>query len=86
MDPLDSDPLPHAVYVRVERQVLVRLPVSGGVLFTIRTYVSDIRNVPLDHRPALLASLAPEANSTPLSKHQKAVYGPLIRGIYSAVD
>lgn len=39
----EGDPRPHrpgaAPYIRAERQCLVRMPVSGGVLFTIHTFV-----------------------------------------------
>jgi hypothetical protein len=68
--------------VRVERQVLLRLPQSGAVLFTIRTYVSNVLDVPMEHRSPLLDALELENHLTPISKHQKERYGPLIRGMY----
>ena len=75
--------LPHSLYVRVERQVFVRLPQSGAVLFTIRTYVSNVLDVPMEHRAPLLDALEFENTSTPISKHQKERYGLLIRSLYS---
>jgi len=70
--------------VRVERQCLMRLAGgSGGVLFTIRTYVYNVLDVPAEHRCALLASLDPDSRTTPLSRHQKEDFGPRIRAAFA---
>lgn len=45
-----------SLWLRVERQTLRRLPVSGGVLFTIRTYVYPLAQVA--HKPGVAADLA----------------------------
>jgi hypothetical protein len=50
--PMVSNQLPHNIYVRTERQILTRLPISGGVLFTIRTYIQNLLDVPAEHRSA----------------------------------
>ncbi|MUL36837.1 heme-dependent oxidative N-demethylase family protein [Gloeocapsopsis dulcis] len=44
------------LWLRVERQTLRRLPVSGGILFTIRTYVYPLKSVVSD--PAIASQLA----------------------------
>ncbi len=46
-----------ATYFRVERQTVRALPASGGVVFTIRTYVAPLEEVLADH-PGLAARLA----------------------------
>ena len=40
--PRPAPPPPDGMYLRVERETLRRFPVTGGVLFTIRTYVTPI--------------------------------------------
>lgn len=45
-----------SLWLRVERQTLRRLPDSGGVLFTIRTYVYSLAQVAAD--PAVAAQLS----------------------------
>jgi hypothetical protein len=77
--PLPETRLPHEIYVRVERQALLRLPRSGGVLFTIRTYQQNIANLPRHAQKAMLATLDPTSSTTPLTAHQKAIFGDRIR-------
>jgi hypothetical protein len=77
--PLPETRLPHEIYVRVERQALLRLPRSGGVLFTIRTYQQNIANLPRHAQKAMLATLDPTSSTTPLTAHQKATFGDRIR-------
>ena len=79
--PLPATSLPHSLYVRVERQVLLRLPHSGGVLFTIRTYQQDVGTFARHHRSELLAALDPNSRSTPLSGHQKEAFRERVRDI-----
>ena len=45
------------VFLRVERQTLRRLPVSGAVLFTIRTYVNELGTLAPRARADLAATL-----------------------------
>jgi dimethylamine monooxygenase subunit A len=40
--PRPADPPPHELYLRVERETLRRLPRTGCILFTIRTYVTPV--------------------------------------------
>ena len=40
-----ADSAGHSLWLRVERQTIRRLPVSGGVLFTIRTFVYPLSQV-----------------------------------------
>ena len=42
------DPVPDALYLRVERETLRRFPETNAVLFTIRTYVTPIPSVARD--------------------------------------
>ena len=72
--PLPQNGLPHAIYCRVERQALLRLPESGGVLFTIRTYRQRVDTIPRRHHAALLAALDPERQTTPLAPARKREY------------
>jgi hypothetical protein len=51
------------LWLRTERQTLRRLPLSGDILFTIRTYVRPLRDYVGEHAPALadaLRNLPPE--------------------------
>jgi dimethylamine monooxygenase subunit A len=52
-----ADAVGRLLHVRVERQTLRLLPASGGVLFTIRTYVGALEDV-VGTSPALAADLA----------------------------
>ena len=52
--PMPGNGLPHEIYMRVERQALIRLPESGAVLFTIRTYRQNVQDIPREHHAALL--------------------------------
>ena len=78
--PLPITGLPHSIYVRSERQCLMRLPISGGVLFTIRTYRMGLDDVSSERgRSGLLASLEMSSHATPLSNDQKETYGERVR-------
>jgi hypothetical protein len=46
--PRPADPGPDDLFLRVERETLRRMPVTGAVLFTIRTYVTPIPDVAAD--------------------------------------
>lgn len=46
--PRPVEPAPVEMFLRVERETLRRFPVTGGVLFTIRTYVTPIPAVAAD--------------------------------------
>ena len=52
--PMPGNGLPHEIYMRVELQALIRLPESGAVLFTIRTYRQNVTDIPREHHAALL--------------------------------
>ena len=53
----DDDPSIERHFLRVERQTLHRLPVTGGVVFTIRTYLLPITEIAQeDYVPGRLAS------------------------------
>lgn len=52
-----------ALYLRVERQTLHRLPVCGGALFTIRVWLSPLESLRRD--PARLAAFASAWASAP---------------------
>ncbi|KAL3773786.1 hypothetical protein ACHAW5_002994 [Stephanodiscus triporus] len=82
--PVPSTGLPHSIYVRSERQCLMRLPSSGGVLFTIRTYRMGLDDVPSRSRMGLLAAFEANSTATPLSNHQKATFGERIRSRFGA--
>ena len=45
------------VYIRCERQCLVRLPATGAVVFTIHTYVVDAGSVTPEDLSALRAAV-----------------------------
>ena len=82
--PVPSTGLPHSIYVRSERQCLTRLPRSGGVLFTIRTYRVGLDDVPERSRGGLLASLETTSNATPLSNRNKELFGDRVRSRFGA--
>ena len=44
-EPLSLQNAPDRLFLRCERQTLTRLPKTGGVLFTIRTYSRTLRDV-----------------------------------------
>lgn len=52
------------LWIRVERQTLRRLAVSGDILFTIRTYVHPLRV--LEEEPAIAKNLAEALQQIPL--------------------
>lgn len=52
---------PEGYFLRVERETLRRLPQSGGILFTIRTYINPIGDVP----PEAAARLADALDALP---------------------
>ena len=53
--PRAADPRPGEHHLRVERETLRRMPLTGCVLFTIRTYVCPIGTVPCPDDAAALA-------------------------------
>ena len=63
---------------------MLTLPRSGGVLFTIRTYQQNIANLPRHAQKAMLATLDPTSSTTPLTAHQKAIFGDRIRAEFRA--
>eukprot|EP00929_Paragymnodinium_shiwhaense_P112109 TRINITY_DN80367_c0_g1_i1.p1 TRINITY_DN80367_c0_g1~~TRINITY_DN80367_c0_g1_i1.p1 ORF type:complete len:392 (+),score=57.40 TRINITY_DN80367_c0_g1_i1:200-1375(+) len=74
--PVPDTGLPHALHLRVERQGLVRLAKSGAVLFTIRTYMQAVEDIPQQLRGPLIAELRDSAGlKTPLGRHHKDKYG-----------
>jgi hypothetical protein len=77
--PLPFTGLPHTIYVRSELQVLTRLQISGGVLFTIRTYRMRLDDIACHRRAALLAAFEFESTTTPLSRKQKEKFGDRVR-------
>jgi hypothetical protein len=66
---IDADPLltpetaPDRLFLRVERQTLLRLPLSGAVLFAIRVHVYPLRRVLA--LPGVAADLAAAIQSLP---------------------
>lgn len=50
----EADVQPNAGYVRSERQSLVKLPVSGAVVFSIHTYLVKLENLTLKERQAVI--------------------------------
>lgn len=44
-EPITLENAPERLFLRCERQTLTRLPKTGGVLFTIRTYSRTLREV-----------------------------------------
>ena len=81
--PMPTNGLPHSIYIRIERQALIRLPRTQAVLFTIRTYQQNVADVLRQHRAALLATLEPSSKRTPLSADQKDEYAKRIRSIFA---
>ena len=77
--PMPDNGLPHEIYMRVERQALVRLPASGAVLFTIRTYRQNVLDIPKEHHAALLRSLEADDKTTPLAVSKKDTFRERIR-------
>ncbi len=51
------DPQRPSLFLRVERQVLVGLPAVNGVLFAIRTYLTDVADLTPEQRRVLAAAL-----------------------------
>lgn len=52
LEQLEKQPKLEDLHLRVERQVLQRLPRTRALLFTIRTYVTPITEVTRDHAVA----------------------------------
>lgn len=77
----DGIDLGDALYFRVERQTLRRLPASGAVLFTIRTYVRSLASL-ASVRPGIYGDLASTLRQTPAEtvdyKGWTPLMGPLL--------
>lgn len=74
--PADVD-LGELLHFRVERQTLRLLPVSGDVLFTIRTYSRRLAELESD-RPGMFAALADTLQTTPDETVDYKGWRPLI--------
>jgi hypothetical protein len=61
--PRPVDPGPDELFLRVERETLRRFPITGCVLFTIRTYVTPIPAVAAD--PEVARRLADALDALP---------------------
>jgi hypothetical protein len=66
-----------ALYVRIERQTLRRLPVTGAVLFTIGTTVAPLADV-VDGHPDLARNLAATLRTVPAATIDYKGWGPLL--------
>jgi hypothetical protein len=55
--PISESVGPSGYFLRVERETLRRLPVSGSILFTIRTYINSLCDVPPDAAERLADAL-----------------------------
>lgn len=68
------------LWLRVERQTLRRLPASGAVVFTIRTYVDRLQDVITDHAAArnLAATIQSMPEETLEYKHMRGFKMPLL--------
>ena len=74
--PVAGTGLPFRVYMRVERQGLVRLERTGAVLFTIRTYLQAVEDVPDEFRADLRTVMQDWAERrTPLGSAHKRKMG-----------
>lgn len=60
---LENPVTPEMMILRTERQTLRRLPKTGGILFTIRTYMTPV--VKLAQEPGVPARLASAVRSWP---------------------
>ncbi|WP_084544373.1 heme-dependent oxidative N-demethylase family protein [Chroogloeocystis siderophila] len=60
---ITADNAGEKLWLRVERQTLRRLPVSDGILFTIRTYVYSLQKLASD--PAIASQLATVVQQIP---------------------
>eukprot|EP00392_Amoebophrya_sp_AT5.2_P015110 g15301.t1 len=63
------------LYLRVERQGFRKLRRSGGVLFSIRTYLSAVREVPGDVVDPFLVDALSGKSRTTLSEDQRLAFG-----------
>ena len=55
---------------------------TQAVLFKIRTYCENIKNIPIKYHADLLEALKPDSRVTPISLHQKEDYRERIRAIW----
>ncbi len=51
------DPTSPALYLRIERQVLIAIPPVNALLFTIRTYFEDVAQLEQQHRKQLISAI-----------------------------
>ncbi len=56
-EPISQSVDPSGYYLRVERETLRRLPSTGSILFTIRTYINSLGDVPPDAADRLADAL-----------------------------
>ena len=74
--PLPDTGLPSQLHLRVERQGLIRLPQTHAVLFTIRTYLERVQDLPEPLRAPLAAELRDTSGQrTTVSRANKLKYG-----------
>lgn len=79
--PQEKDKAIHHHYFRTERQSLRRLPQSGGIVFTIRTYFQPVTEICAEpHVPGRLGS-AVRSWGNDVSKYKgKERYGDVLLG------
>lgn len=81
---LGPDDVPAAVWLRVERQTLVRLPVTGAVVFGIRIH-QDLLGALAD-RPEDLARLAATIRSLPAGTLEHKSMGAFAPAVLAWID
>jgi len=73
-------------YFRVERQTLSRLPLSGGILFTVRTYVAPLAELDLRERELLTRALRTMPAAMLSYKGIEPFAGPLLEYLARSVS
>jgi len=73
-------------YFRVERQTLSRLPLSGGILFTVRTYVAPLAELDWRERELLARALRTMPAAMLSYKGIEPFAGPLLEYLARSVS
>lgn len=76
---LEQSDLGSLLHFRVERQTLTKLPASGDVVFTIRTYVSALGDLPAEAHANLATALRSADPDTIEYKRWRSILGHAVR-------
>lgn len=83
IDPNSADVHAAELYIRVERQSFRALPETGGILFTIRTYISPLADIPANVRKALRYVVDGKAQTSVTRDHIDIYRGALMTQVFS---